>query len=87
MEGAGCVGRQEKYWMGCFVDDLRAFGINAVQLTTATQDEEEWRRPAKKGTEHFMAKWIAAGKIKAGLRHAVVSPNVTGRTKERITRS
>ena len=31
-----------------------------------------------------MAKWIAAEKIKAGLRHAVVCPNVTGRTKKRI---
>ena len=34
-----------------------------------------------------MAKWIVAEKIKAGLRHAVVCPNVTGRTKERITQS
>ena len=25
---AGCVGDQEKEWMGCFLDDLRAFGIN-----------------------------------------------------------
>ena len=34
-----------------------------------------------------MAKWIAAEKAKAGLRHAVVCPNVTGRTKERIAQS
>ena len=27
--GAGCVGGQEKEWMGCFLDGLRAFGINA----------------------------------------------------------
>ena len=40
-----------------------------------------------KGAEHFMAKWVAAEKNKAGLRHAVVCPNVTGRTKERITQS
>ena len=33
--GAGCVGGQEKEWMGCFLDDPRAFGINADQLTTA----------------------------------------------------
>ena len=26
--GAGCVGGQEQEWMGCFLDDLRAFGIN-----------------------------------------------------------
>ena len=32
--GAGCVGGQEKEWMRCFLDDLRAFGINADQWTT-----------------------------------------------------
>ena len=31
--GAGCVEGQEKEWMGCFLDDLRAFGINADQWT------------------------------------------------------
>ena len=31
-----------------------------------------------------MAKRIAAEKSRAGLRHAVLYPNVTGRTKERI---
>ena len=41
----------------------------------------------RQGAEHFMAKWIVAEKAKAGLRHAVVCPNVTGRTKERIAQS
>ena len=27
--GAGCVGGQAKYLIGCPLDDLRAFGINA----------------------------------------------------------
>ena len=31
------MGGQEKDWMECFLDDLRAFGINADQLTTAAQ--------------------------------------------------
>ena len=84
--GAGCVGGQGKEWMGCFLDDLRAFGINADRWTTAAQDEGEWRRTAEQGAEYFLAKWIAAEKAKAGLR-AVVCPNVTGRTKERITQS
>ena len=53
-------GGQEKEWMGCFLDDLRAFGINADQWTTAAQDEGGWRRTAEQGAEHFMAKWIAA---------------------------
>ena len=29
--GVGCVRGQEKKWMGCFLDDLRDFGINADQ--------------------------------------------------------
>ena len=39
--GAGCVGGQEKEWTVCFLDDLRAFDINAGQWTTAAQDEGE----------------------------------------------
>ena len=85
--GAGCVGGKEKEWMRCFPDDLRAFGINADQWTTAAHDEGEWRRTAERGAEHRMAKWIIAEKAKAGLRHAVVCPNVTGRTKKRIAQS
>ena len=47
--GAGCVGGREKEWMGCFLDDLRAFGINADQWKTAAQDEGQWRRAAEQG--------------------------------------
>ena len=84
---AGCVGGQEKEWMRCFLDDLRTFDINADQWTTAAQDEGECRRTAEQGAEHFMAKLIVAEKAKAGLRHAVVCPNVTGRIKKRIAQS
>ena len=35
--------------MGCFLDDLRAFGINADQWTTAAQEEGEWSRTAAGG--------------------------------------
>ena len=73
--GRGLCGGQEKEWVGCFLDDLRAFGINADQWTTAAQDEGEWRRTAEEqGAEHFMAKLIAAEKAKTGLRHAAVCP-------------
>ena len=82
--GRGLCRGTEKEWMGCFLDDLRAFGINADHWTTAAQDEGEWRRTVEQGAEHFMAKWIVAEKTKAGLRHEVVCPNVTGRTKKRI---
>ena len=81
------MGGQENEWMGCLLDDLRAFGINADQWTTAAQDEGEWRRTAEQGAEFFMTKWVFAEKTKAGLRHAVVCPNVTERTKERIAQS
>ena len=59
--GCGLCGIQVKEWMGCFLDDPRAFGINADQWTTAAQDEGEWRRTA----EHFMAKWIGQGSTTA----------------------
>ena len=85
--GEGCVGGYEKEWIGCFLDDLRAFGVNADQWTTAAQDEGERCRTAEQGAEHFMAKWIAAEKNRAGLRHAVICPNVNGTTKERIGQS
>ena len=83
----GCVGGQKKEGMWCFLDDLRAFGINADHWTTAAQDEGGWRKTAEQGVERFMAKRITAAKSRAELRHAVVCPNVTGRTKERKAQS
>ena len=85
--GAGCVGGQQKEWMGCFLDNLGAFGINVDQWTTAAQDEGEWRKAAEQGAARFMAEWIAAEKASAGLRHIVVCPNMTGRIKERTVQS
>ena len=42
----------------------------------------------QEGAGRFVAKWIAAEKARAGLRHAVIlCPNVTGRSKERIAQS
>ena len=32
--GVGCMGGQEQEWMGCSLDNLRAFGINTNQLVT-----------------------------------------------------
>ena len=45
------MGGQEKEWMGCFLDDLRSFGINADQWTNAAQHEGERRRTAEQGAE------------------------------------
>ena len=71
--------------MGCLLDDLRAFGINANQWTTAAYSRT--RESCARWRRRFMAKWSAAQKIRAGLRHAVVCPNARGGTKERIVQS
>ena len=73
--------------MGCLLGDLRAFGIKTDQWTIVAQDEGEWLRTAKQGAERFMAKWIAAERARAALRHAETCPNVTGRTKERVPKA
>ena len=59
-----CVEGQEKEGIGCFLDDLKAFGLNADQWTTAAQDERECRRTSEQGAGHFMAKWITAEKAR-----------------------
>ena len=46
---AGSAGGQEREWMGCLLDDLRAFGIHPDKWTIAIQDEGEWHRTAKQG--------------------------------------
>ena len=71
----------------CFLDDLRAFGLNADQWTTAAQDEGEWRRTAEQRAERSMAKWIASEKARAWTTACSSMPNVTGRTKQRIAQS
>ena len=87
--GTSCAGEQENEGMRCLLlGDLRAFGTNTDQCrTTAAQGKGEWRETAKQGSERFMAKWIAAEKARAGLRHAAVCSNVTGRAKGRIAQS
>ena len=66
--------------MGCLLDDLRAFGINPDKWTIAAHDEGQWLRTTKHWAERFMAKWTAAKRAGAALRHAETCPNVTGRT-------
>ena len=85
--GTASAGRQEKEWNGCLLDDFRVFGIDPDMWTIAAQKEGEWHRTAKQGAEFFITKLIAAERVRATLRHAVNSPNVTGRTKERVAQS
>ena len=51
--GAAWGGRENSGWgvswttnsgWWCFLDNLKAFGINTDQWTTAAQDEGEWRK-------------------------------------------
>ena len=71
--------------MGCLLDDLGVFGIHPNKWTIAAQDEREGQKTAKQGAEFFMTKWIAAERARAALRHAaIICPNGTGRTKERV---
>ena len=59
---AGCVGGQEKEWVGCYAD----------QWMSAAYDEGKWCKTMEQGAERFMVKWIAAEKVRAGLRYAVL---------------
>ena len=85
--GRGLRGGAGKRVDGVFPGRSQRFRINADQWTTAAQDEREWRRTAQQGAEHFRANWTVAEKTKAGLRHAVACPYVTGRAKKRIAQS
>ena len=60
--------------MAFYPDDLKAFAsppTSSGRLQPAL-DDGEWRKTAEQVAEHFVAKWIAAEKAGAGLRHAVV---------------
>ena len=82
--GASCVGGQEKEWMGCFLDDLEAFGTNADQWRPQprTRGNSEGRR--NKGLN---VSWRNKSlQRKPGLDYCLC-PNVKGRTKDRIVQS
>ena len=72
---------------GMFPGRPQSFRHQRRSWTIAAQDEGEWRRTAEQGAECFMAKLSTEKKARAGLRHAVVCPNVTERTIERIAQS
>ena len=81
-EGRGlCGGPGKRVDGGCFLDDLRTFGINADQWTTAAQPGRGGMAQndrTRGGTFH--GEMIAVERVKAGLRHTVVvCPNVRGR--------
>ena len=86
-ERRGLCGGPGKIVDGVFPRRPQSFRHQRQPVDDCSPGRGEGRRTAEQGAEHFMAKWIAAQKTKAGLRHAVVCPNVTGRTKERVAQS
>ena len=84
--GAGYVGGQEKYDR-VFPERLQGFRHQRRPVYDCSPGREGMAQNSGQGPEHFMAKWIVAEKARAGLRHAIVCSNVTGRTKERIAQS
>ena len=85
---AGCVGS------GKSVDEVSPgrpqsfrFQRRPVNDCSPGHGEGEWCKATEQGAQRFMAKRIAAEKARAGVRHAVVCLNVTGRSKERISQS
>ena len=70
--------------MGCLLNGLRTSGISADKWTIAAQDKGEKRKTVEQEAERFVGKWTATEKARARLRYAVVCPNLTRRTKDRI---
>ena len=70
----------ENKWIGCFLDDLRAFGINVDQWKAPAQDERYGAGRQNKGRN---ISW-RNGTLQ---RKPAYARNVTGRTKERIAQS
>ena len=72
---------------GVFPERSQSFRHQCRPVDDCSPGRGGWRRTVEQGAERFMAKWTAAEKARAGLRHEVVCSNVTGRTKERIAQS
>ena len=85
--GRGLCGGPGKRVDEVFPGRPHSFRYRRRPVDDCSPGRGEWRRTAEQGAEHFMAKLIAVEKVKAGLRHAVVCPSVTWRTKKRIAQS
>ena len=72
---------------GVFPGRPQGFQHERRRVDDCSPERGECRRAVEQAAEHFIAKWFAAEEARAGLRPAVVCPNVTGRTKERIFQS
>ena len=86
--GAGCVGGQEKGWIiGCFLADFRSFRHQRQPVDDCSPGRGGMAQDGGTGGGTFHGEMNRCRESQAGLWHAVVCPNVTGRTKDRITQS
>ena len=78
-----CRGARKKSGWGVSwtISELSASTPTSGRLQPRTRGNGAERNGRARGGTFFMAKWIVAEKTRAGLRHVVVCPNVTGRTK------
>ena len=88
VRGAGCVGDPGKRVDGVFPGRTQSFWHQRRPVDDCSPGRGGMARNGKTrgGTFHGKMDRVAE-KNKAGLRHAVVCPNVRGRTKERIAQS
>ena len=85
--GAGCVGGQEKRVDGVFPGRPQSFRHQRRPVNDCSPGRGRMAQNGRTRGGTFHGKMDRCSKTKAGLRHAVVCPNVTGRTKERIAQS
>ena len=74
---AGCVGGQGKEWMVCFLDDLRSFGINADQWTTAARQRWVKIGPHPGDTSKQRENFVDEGIIDVLHTHVIEYPDAT----------
>ena len=85
--GCGLWGRPGKKVNGVFPGCFQSFRHQRRPVEDCSPGRGGMAQNGGKGAEHFLAKLNAAEKARAGLRHAVVCPNVTGKSKKRIVQS
>ena len=83
------MGGQEKEWMGCFLDELKAFGINVDQCTTHDYSPGRGGMAQNGGTwgGAFYGEMDRCRESQGSTTACSGMLNVTGRTKERIAQS
>ena len=82
--GCGLRGGAGKIMDGVSPGRPQSFRYQRRPVDDCRPGQGEMRKTTEEGAERVITKLIVAEKAIAGLRNAVVCPNVTGRTKKRI---